>query len=58
MIEDQSQIESRETERAIAIDPAMLDFGTVNLSSMEKREARWVQPQPSTGVITQPSPRR
>jgi hypothetical protein len=33
MIEDQSQIESRETERAIAIDSAMLDFlDTVSVS--------------------------
>jgi hypothetical protein len=32
--------------------------GTVNLSSMERREARWVELQPSTDVITQPSPHR
>jgi hypothetical protein len=32
--------------------------GTVNLSSMEEREARRVEPQPSTDLITQPSPHR
>jgi starvation-inducible DNA-binding protein len=34
MIDDQSQIEGRRTERAIAIDPAMLDFlDTVSVSA-------------------------
>ena len=55
---------SSQTElyRTTAYDGTMLatsgNDGTVNLSPMEKREARWVEPRPWIDVITQPSPRR
>jgi NitT/TauT family transport system ATP-binding protein len=39
-------------------DNAYPHQGTVNLSPMEKREARWVEPRSWIDVITQPSPRR
>jgi hypothetical protein len=44
--------------RPVSRKMSMSCVGTVNLSPMEKREARWVEPRPWIDVITQPSPRR